>query len=276
VDLTVDADIAGNTATSVGTVESCNAIPAVGDTLEVDVVVQGVPPYDPESDSGALMGFQFNLLYDPTVVNVTAHDPEMMLAADPESILIDISDAVPDMDGDWLAAAADLGKGEASGDGVLMRITLEAVGDGTSALQLDGVKMVGHPIEPYPISGILDGEVVVGAGSCNDDLDGDGFTNAQEAFVGTDPADACPDDEDDDAWPSDLATFDAYGKHDGKSDIFDINELTPPYFGKCAGDPLYTNRKDFSGLTEGVPDGCVNIFDVTLLTPPVFGTSCTP
>jgi hypothetical protein len=108
------------------------------------------------------------------------------------------------------------------------------------------------------------------------DSDCDGFSDSQEAFVGTDPADACPDNEDDDAWPSDLATIDGYGKHDGKSDIFDLNELTPPYFAKCDPDPLYTVRKDFSGLTEYVPDGCIKIFDIALLTPPMFGQSCTP
>jgi hypothetical protein len=110
------------------------------------------------------------------------------------------------------------------------------------------------------------------------DSDCDGFSDSQEAFVGTDPADACPDDEHDDAWPSDLADLFGYGAghHDGVTNIFDINELAPPYFGKCDPDPLYTVRKDFSGLTEYVPDGCINIFDIALLTPPMFGKSCTP
>jgi hypothetical protein len=102
------------------------------------------------------------------------------------------------------------------------------------------------------------------------DSDGDGFSDATEAFVGTDAADACPDNEDDDAWPADLATIDAYGKHDGKSDIFDINELTPPVFGKHKGDPLYDRRKDFTG------DDVIDIFDITRLAPPVFGTRCSP
>jgi hypothetical protein len=110
------------------------------------------------------------------------------------------------------------------------------------------------------------------------DGDCDGFSDSQEAFVGTDPADACPDDPSDDAWPADLADLFGYGAghHDGVTNIFDINELTPPYFNKCDPDPLYTVRKDFSGLTEYVPDGCVNIFDITLLTPPMFGKHCTP
>jgi hypothetical protein len=110
------------------------------------------------------------------------------------------------------------------------------------------------------------------------DGDCDGFSDAGEVFAGTDPADACPDDLNDDAWPADMADLFGYGAghHDGVTDIFDINELTPPYFNRCDPDPLYTPRKDFSGLTEYVPDGCVNIFDIALLTPPMFGKHCTP
>jgi hypothetical protein len=110
------------------------------------------------------------------------------------------------------------------------------------------------------------------------DGDCDGFTDAGEVFAETDPADACPDNPGDDAWPADMADLFGYGAghHDGVTNIFDINELTPPYFGKCDPDPLYTVRKDFSGLTEYVPDGCINIFDIALLTPPMFGKSCTP
>jgi len=36
------------------------------------------------------------------------------------------------------------------------------------------------------------------------DLDGDGFTGAVEWWVGTDQADACPDNPNDDAWPLDI------------------------------------------------------------------------
>jgi hypothetical protein len=36
------------------------------------------------------------------------------------------------------------------------------------------------------------------------DSDSDGFTDAVEAYLGTDPLDACPDDPTDDAWPLDV------------------------------------------------------------------------
>jgi hypothetical protein len=103
-----------------------------------------------------------------------------------------------------------------------------------------------------------------------DDVDCDGFRGREERFVGTDPVDNCPDNPYDDAWPADMVGPGGYGTHDGTVNILDFVELTPPVFGKCSPDPLYTNRKDFNG------DGCINILDVVRLTPPVFGQSCTP
>jgi Tol biopolymer transport system component len=278
IELDVDMYTAGNTATSLDTLQSCNSIATVGGTLEIDVVVRDVPPYDSATDSGAVIAFQFNLLYDPTVVNVTADDPEMMLAAHPDSVFLDLSDPVPDADGDWLGAAIDLGDQQASGDGVLMRVTLEAVGEGTSTLDLDGVIVVAASASPYPIDSILSGELVVG-GSCPDS-DGDGFTDPEEGFVGTDVADDCPDNVADDAWPADLSAAEGYGKHDGAVNVLDVVQLTPPYFGSDRdpngdgdfgdADPNYTTRKDFNG------DNVVNIVDIVRVTPPMFGSTCAP
>ncbi len=100
------------------------------------------------------------------------------------------------------------------------------------------------------------------------DSDGDGFNDAEEAFVGTDPNDPCADtpvanDEADDKWPPD---FD-----DNQTvNILDIVQMTPPVFGSTVGEPDYSQRKDFNG------DGAINIIDIVRLTPPVFNSSCTP
>ena len=44
----------------------------------------------------------------------------------------------------------------------------------------------------------------VGDACDTDDADGDGFLDAVELHVGTDPLDACPDHPSDDAWPLDI------------------------------------------------------------------------
>jgi FtsP/CotA-like multicopper oxidase with cupredoxin domain len=100
------------------------------------------------------------------------------------------------------------------------------------------------------------------------DTDCDGFTDAEEAFVGTDPNDACPDtptpnDEADDRWPAGL-------NDDQIIDIEDIVQLTPPYFNTFPPNPNYSIRKDFNG------DGVIDIEDITRLTPPTFNQVCTP
>jgi hypothetical protein len=266
IELDIDMDTAGNTATSLGTVETCNAIAVVGDTLEIDAVVQGVPPYDPVSDWGGLAGFQFNLLYEPTVVNVVDFDAEMMLTADGEAILLSLSDPVPDTDGDFLGAAVDLGTNYESGDGVLIRITLEAVGEGVSTLDLDGVIIV-DSADPYPLSEVGEGEVEVG-GSCTSgllDSDSDGFSDGKEVFIGTLPLDPCPDtltfnDEDPDPWPPDW--------DDSQSvDLMDLLPFKPHYGAADPSDPLYEPRYDLN------MDGAIHMFDL-LPFKPFFNLSC--
>jgi hypothetical protein len=248
----------------VGTVETCNSIAAVGDTLEIDAVVQGVPPYDPETATGGLAGFQFDLLYDPTVVNVVDFDAEMMLTANPGSILVNLSDPVPDGDGHFLVAEVDLaGSNQESGDGVLIRIALQAVGEGVSTVELDDVIIANGSGSAYPLSELGDGEVVVG-GTC-DDRDGDGFTDGEEAFMGTLPLDPCPDtltvnDEDPDPWPPDW--------DDSQSvDLMDLLPFKPHYGAADPSDPLYEPRYDLN------MDGGIHIPDL-LPFKPFFNLSC--
>lgn len=100
------------------------------------------------------------------------------------------------------------------------------------------------------------------------DSDGDGYDDATEVFLSTDPATACPatstpNDEDPDAWPPDFDDNQIIN-------ITDVFPLLPPHFGSSTGDPDYSQRADL------VPDGVINITDVFKVLPPVFGSSCTP
>jgi len=88
------------------------------------------------------------------------------------------------------------------------------------------------------------------------DMDGDGWTNGAEAVIGTDPADACPDDPSDNAWPPDV-------NNDAKVNILDVLSFKGPISG------AYDSRYDLNA------DSAINILDV-LLYKPLIGMDCTP
>ena len=91
------------------------------------------------------------------------------------------------------------------------------------------------------------------------DDDCDGWTTADEVFIGTNPNLACSTDN----WPPDF-------NGDHRVDIFDVSFLAPPVFFSTAPGPPYTVRLDLNA------DGRIDIFDVTLMAPPIFLASCTP
>jgi hypothetical protein len=170
-----DMDASGNAANSVGAIQPCGEIATVGGTLTFDVVVQGVPPFDDngtpgevEDDSGGLAGYQVLIGYNPAVLNVTAVSDVFMTAGG-----FSFSSAVPDSDGDYTAAAATFAPQPLSGDGVLARITLTAVGGGTSPITLT-IAQPGDPSNTlndagnnlYDIMSVQSGSVVIGGGTC--------------------------------------------------------------------------------------------------------------
>jgi hypothetical protein len=128
--VTIDAVPQGNTATSLGDIDFCTRT-EVGSTVEVDIVVDAVPEDTP------MVGFEFHLLYDPQVVEVTATNNALLLAAGGSyTPFTALSDALPDSDGEFVVSIADLGGSNESGPGVLSRVTLRAKASGVSDLTL--------------------------------------------------------------------------------------------------------------------------------------------
>lgn len=280
----------GNTATAVETIDSCLST-TTGSVFDVDMVIQSVDP------AVGLTGFQANLMYDPAVLQVTNVDYNFILTST-GSAAIPVGDSLPDDgDGDFFLAAVmfSLEIVPADGDGVLVRVTMEALGPGASPLHLADVKLAdanANPIQPTDsnnlyIGPINDGHVAVDV-ACLDsdgdtipddedncpywynpdqslppwpvatnDPDCDGWSSEDEFSIGTDPTVACGTD----AWPPD---FD----NNGIINILDVSQMTPPAFGSSEGDPDYSIRKDLK------PDGAINILDVSRMTPPIFGASC--
>ena len=151
VDAVTDA---GNTATTVGSIQNSRST-TCGSTFNVDVVIQGVTN---------IAGFQADLLYNPAVLRVTAVNYNFLLTTTGTAV-INVGDPTPDTDGNFLLFAAmysTIPFTGASGDGVLARITIQAIGSGSSALDLTSVKMADRnalSIPPTDANGFYIGPV---------------------------------------------------------------------------------------------------------------------
>lgn len=161
VSIGVDVNPAGNTATSLGPIDSCVSVSS-GDTFQVDVVL---------TDVVDLLAWEAYFTYDIGIINILDRDVKMFQAANSGSNVFDASEALPDLDGWYGVGAADLALPYAldSGSGVLARLTLKAVGPGVSPASLS------------PIDVNSDGAIDLGPwlrnpdGESMADVDGNGF-----------------------------------------------------------------------------------------------------
>jgi len=93
------------------------------------------------------------------------------------------------------------------------------------------------------------------------DSDRDGFSDVVENYIGTDPADNCPDNSNDAAWPPDF-------NNNKTVNIIDVGALRN-YFNSVEGDSKYNRRYDLNA------DKAINIIDVGALNL-YFNKTCTP
>ena len=164
----IDTDVnntPANTATSFGTVERCSNWNPVGGTVEVDVVVSGIPPA--VAGHGGISGFEFDIVYIEEAVEIGAINHEMLLAANAGSSIFEASDSTPDTDGVLKVAAVDVGEGASeSGNGVLARITVRGLvptGAPGTPLILQNVAVLDAAGEVYPVAATLTSRVLFGS-----------------------------------------------------------------------------------------------------------------
>jgi len=132
--IAIDADISGNTATSLGPLNACTRVEP-GGSVTLDLVVDAVPA------SRGIIGYQFNITYDPAILELTAADNEFLLGANGAYAPFEgLSEPLPDSDGDYLIIMADIasdvetGASIESGPGVIARLTFKARAPGVSAV----------------------------------------------------------------------------------------------------------------------------------------------
>jgi len=161
VTIGVDVEPAGNTATSLGPIDPCVSVSS-GDTFQVDIFITNVTN---------LLAWEAYFTYDTKAIKIVERDVMMFQAANAGSQVFDVSEGLPDIDGWYRVATADIAEPPAtdSGSGVLARLTLEALTPGISPLSLS------------PVDVNDDGRMDLGPslkdfhGESIDDRDGDGF-----------------------------------------------------------------------------------------------------
>ena len=148
----IDTTIEGNSDSEIGSIDVCAELAAAGDTLTFDLVVKNVPEAD------LIAGFQIDIDYDPSVIRITdVIDVDAAGSEAPDNVTIlsrkvssggfeflHLSEDLPDVDGSFTVSAIDATDtplppaNNEAGEGVLARITAEAVGAGTSDLMIPG------------------------------------------------------------------------------------------------------------------------------------------
>ena len=152
--LGIDAQPAGNTATSLGAIESCRAVTS-GSSFTIDFFI---------TDVTNLAGWAMPITYNPAVLRVTAVNVQLFQAANGGSNVFNTSSPVPDTDGAWEAGAFDLNAPpyQDSGTGVLARVTLNAFAAGSSPLTVGDPNLVdptGAAIGDVTDDGVFDGAI---------------------------------------------------------------------------------------------------------------------
>ena len=126
--LSVDANPAGNTPASLGSIESCAAV-SNGDMFQADLVIEDVQD---------LLAWEIYIEYDPQIVEIAEQDVRLFQEANVGSSVIDVSDRLPDPSGYHRLSAFDASDPPRtdSGSGVLARLTLRAIAAGESPLSI--------------------------------------------------------------------------------------------------------------------------------------------
>lgn len=132
--MSIDMDIGGNTATSVGTIESCVEVTS-GAVVTADITAEGIPPYvdnpplgiiDP-SDTGGIISFSLELSYAESSLTIEQADPNFLLGVNAGSALFNASEPTPDTNNDnrFNITTLDVGLGSLEdGSGVLSRLKI--------------------------------------------------------------------------------------------------------------------------------------------------------
>ncbi len=171
--ISIDTDVAGNAATTLGPREDCVSIDA-GESVEIDITTAGL------ANSHPIAAYEYELVYPSGGLVVTAQNPNFILVTNPFSSLSSRGETLPDANGgDWRSEVRDIGGSVPEiGSGVLERLTLkasESVPEGVYALTLNASGFT-DARNKKRVPAAINGAVVAVGRACDDDAGYRDFT----------------------------------------------------------------------------------------------------
>ena len=270
----IDMNVAGNgPRTRVGVETAREACIRVnqGQTRQIDVFVDEIP-----GDRG-VSGFEFQMLFNPSLVTVTASNFSQLLdQANRSDLFVPPGADTTSSDGSYYTGLYDFGAegiepngASEIGPGILVRITLTGqAGASVGDLVLQNVYVQDDLNQAVPVTAILQAKVAANT-DCPADLDGDGFTDAAEGAIGTGALDPCGNN----GWPADLQA-------NNKLDIADFNSFLLPLRGDGSfnkiGHPVPDPQDANIARWNLQVDGTINVGDLNALNPGVDAATSRP
>ena len=190
----VDTNSSGNTATVVGTVDTCRVV-SLFQTFDVDIILKNIT-------GPGLVAFEAYFQFDNTKLQLISQTI-MFQAAQAGSSVTNTSEVIPDTDQPGIHRVGGVETAQFQGDigsGVVIRLSMQAIASGTSYAKVSKIDSNGDGVADFGIilrdanaaligdtadaDPFFDGTthnsaIIVGTGgSCTGDTDGDGVINA--------------------------------------------------------------------------------------------------
>lgn len=154
LEIALDADASGNTATKVDVVDA-QRVASLGEagSVSVDIVVDQISDLDSlgeqSCDGGGetgcgLTGIELEVKYDPQRLRIVGFDPNQLLCAFGCPNRVSQTETLPDQDGAFFVFELDDQSLPETGEGVLGRLSFECLAPGPSVVEL------GHPQTGVP------------------------------------------------------------------------------------------------------------------------------
>jgi cell division septation protein DedD len=141
----VDLDPAGNSCSSVGTIESTLANVPLNEPFTIDFFLSGVPAGPTGEDGGGLYGVGFNLTYNSAILQVNSgsggNNNVLQLCATPQ---VPFELSAQRSEGEYRVDSVDLSGNEESGDGRVFSLVIECIGTGTTGLSISDTDTGGN------------------------------------------------------------------------------------------------------------------------------------